>query len=135
LKYLIILLFTLNTYGLDEAEYRTVFTAIAKIESSLNPKAYNRKENAVGIVQIRKLYLIDANKQLGTNYKHRDCYDVTVSYKLFKAYMKGYKATTFEECIRLHNLGPRWKRKSWKADIFYNKVIERTPSIRTYYVS
>lgn len=103
---------------------------MAKVESSLNPNAYNRKENAVGIVQIRRLYLIDANEYLGTKYTHNDCYNMLISYRLFKAYMKRYKATTLEECIRLHNLGPNWKRKAWKADVFYNKVIRRTPSIK-----
>ena len=130
LKYLIILFFTLNSYGLTEADYRTTFTAIAKIESSLKSYAYNRVENAVGIVQIRSLYLIDANKHLGTNYSHRDCYDVSISYSLFRAYMKKYKAKTIEECIRLHNLGCNWKRKSWKANVFYKKVITRTPNIK-----
>ncbi len=131
MKYLIILLFTLNTYGLEEVDYRRAFAAIAKIESSLNPNAYNRKENAVGIVQIRRLYLIDANEYLGTKYSHSDCYDIDISYRLFKAYMKRYKAKTLEECIRLHNGGCNWKRKAWKTNRFYNKVIQSTPSIRT----
>ena len=131
MKYLIILLFTLNTYGLDEVDYRRTFAAIAKIESSLNSNAYNRKENAVGIVQIRRLYLIDANEYLGTKYTHRDCYNVSISYDLFKAYMKRYKARTIEECIRLHNGGCNWKRKAWKTNRFYNKVIQSTPNIRT----
>ncbi len=127
MKYLIILFFTLNSYALTEVDYRTTFTAIAKVESTLRSYAYNRSENAVGIVQIRSLYLIDANEYLGTNYSHKDCYDVSISYDLFKAYMKRYKAKTVEECIRLHSLGPRWKGRSWKANVYYNKVKKHLP--------
>jgi hypothetical protein len=131
LKYFIVILFlTLNTYGLTEADYKRVFSAIAQIESELNPKAYNKRENAVGIVQIRSLYLIDANEYLKTKYSHKDCYDVSISYALFKAYMKRWKAKTLEECIRLHNGGCNWKRKAWKTNRFYNKVIRRTPDIK-----
>lgn len=122
----VILILIAMTIGLQaqlkEHEYRTIFTAIAKVESSLNPKALNKKEDARGIVQIRIMYLKDANQYLKANYKHAQCYDIETSYILFKAYMKRYKAKTFEQCARLHNAGPNWRKKIKATNKYWNKV-------------
>jgi hypothetical protein len=107
---------------MSEHEYRRIFTAIAKVESSLNPNAHNKSEDARGIVQIRKLYLKDANSFIRGNVSHNQCFKVSASYTVFKAYMKRYKAKTFEQCARLHNAGPKWRSKIKATNGYWNKV-------------
>jgi len=108
---------------MTEAEYRIAFTAMAQVESeTLNPMEYNEKENAKGIVQIRTLYLKDANEYLGTSYSHNDCYSMSVSFELFKGYMKRYKARNIEECARLHVGGPSWRNKPTATGVYWKKV-------------
>ena len=119
---IIISLTCTQLHALDEGDYRTIFTAIAKQESSLNSTALNKREDARGIIQIRALYLKDANAFLKTAYKHSQCYSLSISYKLFKAYMKRYKARTFAECAKLHNGGPYWRKKPTAVNIYWNKV-------------
>lgn len=120
---LILIAFTVGVQAqLKESEYRKIFTAIAKVESSLNPKALNKSEDARGIVQIRKLYLADANAYLKQKIKHDSCYNVSISYIVFKAYMKKYKAKTFEQCARLHNAGPAWRKKIKATNGYWKKV-------------
>ena len=57
-KYLIFSIFSLNLTVFGQSE--EFFNTLGQIESGSNPKAYNKKENAVGIYQINYnlLYLI-----------------------------------------------------------------------------
>jgi len=49
----------LNAYS---ADFESFLSAIAKVESNNNPKAFNSKELAVGKYQIRPKYFIDAKR-------------------------------------------------------------------------
>jgi hypothetical protein len=82
-------------------------------ESGGNDKAFNKKENAVGCLQIRPGYFKDAQEADPSlrDLKHEDCYDREVSIRVFKAYMKKHKAKTDEQFARRHNGGPKGDMK------------------------
>lgn len=123
MKLLLILGLCTQVHGsMTDADLFKIFVKIAQVESTCHAQAWNKAEDARGIVQIRKLYLIDANQFLDTKYSHNDCFYPHISFKLFKAYMRLYKASTFEECARLHNAGPNWRNKLNKTDKYWNKV-------------
>ena len=91
----------------------TIFRAIGEKESSNNPKAFNEKEGAIGIVQIRKIALQDANRILGKEtYKEADCWDIAKSYEIFKTLQDHYNPSwDYETAAKLWNGGPKWAKK------------------------
>lgn len=95
-------------------QFTTFLKVLGKVESSNNPRAFNKSENAIGIYQIRKLYFIDAqriNPEL-KKYKHEDCFNVEISKLVVKAYLSRYcKENNMESWARCHNSGPNWKNK------------------------
>lgn len=104
--------------------------AIIAVESGGNNLAYNKSENAIGCLQIRKACFLDAqqwNNQnnnilgLATN-KHSDCTNRLVSIKVFNAYINRYNAKTPEEMARLWNSGPNWQKKKSLTNNYWNKV-------------
>lgn len=92
--------------------------AIGKVESSNNPKAINKSENALGIYQIRLNYFLDAQKfdpEL-VKYKHSDCFNPQVSKRVIWAYMAKYDSKSlntgnWENLAKLHNGGCGWRIK------------------------
>jgi len=66
--------------------YLDIYNAIAMVESKMNPLAYNPKERAVGILQIRQIRINDYNLLTGKSYKLKDAYDVEVSKEIFFYY-------------------------------------------------
>jgi len=65
-----------------------LFIAAAWQESYFNPKAYNYKEDAAGIVQIRLCVLEDLKQFKGKNYSKQDRFDVNKSFEIFCSYTK-----------------------------------------------
>lgn len=104
--------------------------AIMRVESAnaQYPEGYDRAigdlhltHKAYGPMQIRKVYITDANQVLGTNYKAEDCLgNRELSIKIFRAYMSRYAKRsvlgfepTDETIARIHNGGPTgWKRST-----------------------
>jgi hypothetical protein len=101
------------------------FDALGAVESSNNPKAYNKLEKAIGIYQIRPAYFKDAQEfnWLLKEYKHEDCYSPVISRKVVSAYMARYcKEKTYENMSRCHNSGPNWKNKTNLTNNYWNKM-------------
>ncbi len=61
---------------------------IALIESSNNPKAYNKKSGAVGLVQITKPVLIEYNQRWKTNWNMEDLYNADLNLLVGTWYME-----------------------------------------------
>ena len=64
MKLIIVLLVTGKVLAAEfnQSEFDKFVGAIAKVESSNNPKAINKKENALGLYQIRPAYFKDAQE-------------------------------------------------------------------------
>jgi hypothetical protein len=90
-----------------QAQSELLIKSLIEQESDGNDRAFNKKENAVGCLQIRPGYFKDAQEADPSlrSLKHEDCYDREVSIRVFKAYMKRYKPKNDEEAARKHNGG------------------------------
>ena len=52
-----------------------VISAMEQVESAGNPLAFNHKEKAAGILQIRPIMVKEINRRCGTSYTNKDCFD------------------------------------------------------------
>ena len=108
--------------------FNDLLAAIAQVESSGDPNAVNEKENAVGLYQIRPIYLKDVNRILGYQYfKLADRYDPEYSKQIVSAYLLYYgRNKSLEAMARIHNGGPKgYKRECTKQ---YWALIQRVMS-------
>jgi len=116
----------LVTLGFSRRNYGTkedLFRAMAAVESSNNPRAFNSKETALGIYQIRPMYFLDA----GVQGNHTQVYDPTVARKVCERYFMRYEPKAFanndiETLARLHNAGPNWRKNKSSTDKYWNKI-------------
>ena len=81
---------------------------VCKNESTNNPRAYNKKENAIGIAQIRPIMIRDVNRILGSQvYVHQDAYDPVKARQMFMIFQKYYHPNgTPEIWIKSWRSGP-----------------------------
>jgi len=63
--------------------YESIWEAVCEVESKNDPTAYNEKENAVGIAQIRPIRIRDYNERTGKNYSLDEMYDPVKSKEVF----------------------------------------------------
>lgn len=63
-----------------------IIKAISKVESEYNPLAHNKKEDARGLLQIRKIMVKEINLYTPYSLSHKDCWDSIVSIEAFTAY-------------------------------------------------
>ena len=114
-----------NTYrlALHRHNRQRLLNAIIHVESRGNPKAINRKENAVGILQIRPIMLRHVNRLTGSNYKLKDRYDPDKSIAMFDSLMK-YSNPSYavDTACMLWNSGRRTRIKA--VDSYIRKVVD-----------
>lgn len=114
----------------NKSNFNSFLITLGKIESSNNPRAYNKKENAIGIYQIRLLYFKDAqriNPEL-KKYSHNDCYNPEISKLVVSAYILRYsKQNNIENWAKCHNGGLNYYKKTGKVknnlEKYYRKFI------------
>lgn len=94
--------------------YETIWNAVCQYESNNNPNAYNSKERATGIVQIRPIRLKDYNQRTGKNYKLKDCYNTSIAKEIFMYYSCKFDHTQPER------IASDWNK--CKTDKYWNKV-------------
>lgn len=87
--------------------HEAIWKAICQYESKNYPMAYNKRENAVGIAQIRHIRIKDYNQRTGKNYQLNEMYDTFKSKEVFMHYAKG----NYEQIARNWNGGPRGMKK------------------------
>jgi len=128
LSVIYLLFFNLSTSSEDvvRVEIPTVkdnlIDAIIHVESRGDSMAYNAKEDAVGVLQIRPIMLREVNRLLGYNkYTLNDRWSVDKSKEMFNIVRKYIKNPTDERVARIWNGGYSGNKK--KATIgYWNKV-------------
>ena len=104
-------------YGEPEpslTDFDKLTLAIALTESRFQPDAVG-KDDDLGILQIRPVFVEEANRVSGSNFRHEDAFDIDSSLAMFNAIQSHYNAEhDLDKAIRLHN----------KADWYRAKVLE-----------
>jgi len=119
-KIILILLFvigTANASGIDEIAH-----ILKYVESEHNPTIKGDGGASWGILQIQLNVIKDVNRKYGTNYIHRDAFDITCAEEIFELYTRMWtehleekqgRAATDEDIVRIWNGGPQgWRRAS-----------------------
>ena len=109
--------------SIHAANMDNFLNALAKVESSNNPKAINKKENALGIYQIRPAYFQDS-KVKGN---HSQVFDPVFARQVCEAYFKKYEKKAldngdFETLARCHNGGCGWRKNKSATDSYWKKI-------------
>jgi hypothetical protein len=94
--------------------YERLVNAVIKIESSGDTLAYNPVEKAIGAFQIRPIRLLDYNMRTGNNYKHKECYNLLISKKIFLYYAKKTGYPNYETIARDWNGSGKTTLDYWK---------------------
>jgi hypothetical protein len=120
MKTIFALLFAISA---SAANLDPFFAALGKVESSGNSKAVNKKENALGIYQIRAAYFKDSN----VKGNHSQVFDPAFARRVCEAYFKRYAPEAyakgdFESLARLHNNGPSWAKSKSKTNEYWSKI-------------
>lgn len=120
MKTIFALLFAISA---SAANLDPFFAALAKVESSGNSKAVNKKETALGIYQIRPAYFKDAN----VKGNHEQVFDPAFARRVCEAYFKKYEKKAFdngdfETLARCHNGGCGWRKNKSLTDGYWNKI-------------
>ena len=96
--------------------YERIWRATCAIESGNNPRAYNSREKATGIAQIRPIKLSDYNQRMGKGYILYDCYDPEISQEIFFFYATQYHySDILGICKEWNGRGPKHKE-------YYKKI-------------
>ena len=91
-----------------------LISALIQVESEGKLDAFNEKENAIGCLQIRPIYIQDLNRFSSNTYTHSDMYDRNNAIDACVTYLRYYgnqikrielREPTFEDLARIHNGG------------------------------
>jgi hypothetical protein len=120
MKTIFALLFAISA---SAANLDPFFAALGKVESSNNSKAVNKKENALGIYQIRAAYFKDSR----VKGNHEQVFNPTFARQVCEAYFKRYAPEAyakgdFESLARLHNMGPSFEKRKSATDKYWSKI-------------
>lgn len=96
--------------------YQALWQATTFIESSNNPNALNRLENAVGIAQIRPIRLRDYNQRTGKSYSLQDCYNTEISKEIYFYYASKFHPSDLE------SISKSWNGRGKSNKIYWQKI-------------
>lgn len=94
--------------------YETIWKAICMVESSNRPHIINHKEQAYGIIQVRKARLDDFNKETGQSYCLSDCLRPDVSKIVFMHNAVRFNPTDYRLIAR------DWNRS--RTEKYWNRI-------------
>jgi len=106
--------------NVDVFDWELLLDALQDKESDNIPNAINVIEDAVGILQIRPIYLKDINRIIGyKRYTLKDRYDIIKSREMVRIFFSYYvDDENINEIIAMHCSGPKGKEK-----LKYNKLV------------
>ena len=100
-----------------ETLYNEIWQAVCFIESTNNPNAFNEKELARGIAQIRPCKIEDYNRLTGNNIGYEDVFCPELSKQIFMWHLSTY-GTDWQTGIR------RWNGDFAASYIYLEKVLK-----------
>ena len=101
-----------------------IIAAIIQVESNGNPRAHNKSEDAVGILQITPIMVAEVNRIAGTRFKLSDRWDAHCSLLMFAHYTNHYTPCWTPELVaRRWNGGPRGDKK--QSTLKYWEKVEK----------
>ena len=111
----------------DQFYLQPLINALIQVESNSGPNAIGDGGKAVGVLQLHKIYVDDANRMLGENrYSYDDRYDAAKSIEMFLIvsdhYADHYQDWSDQGRARRHNGGPTGHLK--EATLGYWKRVE-----------
>ena len=83
--------------------YKQLVFAVEMVETKGDTLAYNPLEEAVGILQIRPIRLIDYNKRTGSSYTRNDLFNYEISVRIFLYFADQVGPYNFEQIARKWN--------------------------------
>jgi len=116
-----------QTKTLKTNKPKSLVDALILVESAGNPKAFNKKENAVGCLQIRPIMVREVNRILRKQkselrYTKEDRWDCGLSKEMFYIWVNHHHPISNNEMIaRNWNGGPRGYKKQ-STEHYWNKV-------------
>ena len=117
-------------------QQEALLDALIQVESSGRDDAVGDNGNAIGCLQIWKIYHTDAVEFSGIGGTYKDCFNRDYAKKVVDAYMKRYAREAWtnpakfdaEKVARIHNGGPKGYRKD--ATKKYWKKVQKVLAIR-----
>jgi hypothetical protein len=103
--------------------YLKLFEAVCWVESNNNPLAYNARENACGIAQIRKIRLDDYNNRTHRSYSLRQVYDPKISKTIFMFYADKIGYNNFPR------IAMSWNGSGKETINYWHRVKKRLKSV------
>ena len=118
-----LLAIVLISFSVSAADLNDFLDAVAKVESSNNPKAVNKKESAFGLYQIRPAYFKDS----GVKAKHVDVFKPQVARKVVVANFQKYEPTAlknldFETLARCLKGGCGWRKNKAATNGYWKNI-------------
>jgi hypothetical protein len=106
----------------------TLLNAVMAVESNFDSMAYNEKENAVGVLQIRPIMVREVNRLLGEDkYTLKDRWNKTKSIEMFNVIRSHTNNATDQKIARNWNGGCNGHKKQNTLK-YWNKVKKYTQS-------
>ena len=100
----------------------TLLNAVMAVESNFDSMAYNEKENAAGVLQIRPIMVREVNRLLGEEkYTLKDRWNKTKSIEMFNVIRSHTKNATNQKIARNWNGGCNGHKKQNTLK-YWNKV-------------
>jgi hypothetical protein len=93
------------------------------VESEANPLKKNKKENAIGIVQIRQVMLDEYNIKTHNHLELKQMYNIERSKSVFAWHCNKFHYSDIEGISRAWNGGPRGIKKHSTKE-YYKKVMK-----------
>ena len=130
---LALLMLAVPQYNAQQTE---LINALIQVESNGKDDAVGDNGNAIGCLQIWKIYHIDATERSNIGGVYTDCFQRDYAVLVFDAYMRRYARSAWtdplkfdaEKVARIHNGGPKGYRK--KATVKYWKKVQKVLDIR-----
>lgn len=96
--------------------YEKLMFAVGFVETMNDTLAFNPREEATGIFQIRPIRLEDYNRRTGNNYKMKDLFNYKISMKIFIYYADQIGPYDLEQIAK------RWNGSGHMTTYYWDRI-------------